>query len=315
MELKNNKQTQYAYLAAGLYSLCIGFSFIFVKLALLAAHPIDILAHRFTVSFAAASIPVLMGWVRINIKPKAILPILPLALLYPVLFFTFQTFGLFYISSSEAGIIQATVPIFTMIAAAYFLKEHSSRSQKLFVLLAVAGVIYMVLMKGVRFESANMPGTILMLLTSLSLAGYTVLTRKKAKLGNVLEITYLMTAFGFVIFNSLSVIRHLSAGTLNLYFEPFTSPSFVVSILYLGICSSLASSLLSNYALSQIEATKISVFNHIATLITIAGGYLFLQESLEYYHLIGAIMIIAGVAGTNSRFSRAKPTPKNIPAA
>ncbi|MCS4517198.1 hypothetical protein JTS93_18350 [Clostridium botulinum] len=31
------------------------------------------------------------------------------------MFFGFQIFGLVYIASSEAGIIQATIPIFTMI--------------------------------------------------------------------------------------------------------------------------------------------------------------------------------------------------------
>jgi len=34
-------------------------------------------------------------------------------------------------------------------------------------------------------------------------------------------------------------------------------------------------------------------------LITIIAGVLFLHEQIEYYHIIGAIMIVLGIVGTN----------------
>ncbi len=61
------------------------------------------------------------------------------------MFFGFQIFGLVYIASSEAGIIQATIPIFTMIFSIIFLKERPSILQKLSILLSVAGVVYIFL--------------------------------------------------------------------------------------------------------------------------------------------------------------------------
>jgi len=42
-----------------------------------------------------------------------------------------------------------------------------------------------------------------------------------------------------------------------------------------------------------------SVFSNFATLITILAGVLFLQEDFHLNHLIGGIMIIIGVIGTN----------------
>ncbi|MDZ5017008.1 EamA family transporter, partial [Clostridium perfringens] len=45
-----------AYIAAILYSFITGFSFLFSKLTLTLANPLDTLAHRFTVSFIFASI-------------------------------------------------------------------------------------------------------------------------------------------------------------------------------------------------------------------------------------------------------------------
>lgn len=288
-----------AYIAAICNACIIGLSFIFVKMALTKADPIDTLSHRFTISLVAASIPVLFGWVKLSLKMKHVLAILPLAVFYPALFFAFQAFGLAYTSSSEAGIIHATVPIFTLIFASYFLKESTTVWQKTSIFLSVVGVVYIFAMKGIQLAMTNIKGTLLILLSVLSLAGYSILARKLTQKFKVMDLTYVMTVIGFLFFNSLSIIHHLSEGSLSSFFNPYQSQPFVISILYLGILSSLVTSLLSNYALSKIEASKISVFNQLATLVTIVAGVIFLQEKLEHFHLIGAGIIILGVLGTN----------------
>lgn len=292
-------QNKQAVLAALTNALIIGFSFLFVKIALTFTDPLDTLAHRFTASFVAATIPVLCGWVRLTIKPKDILPLLPLALLYPASFFALQAFGLVYTSSSEAGIIQATTPIFTMILAMYFLGETSTWMQKVSTLLSVAGVVFIFAMKGAQFHAGSSTGTILILLSALSLAGYSVLARKMTRSFHYIDVTYMMTAIGFVFFNALSMFRHGAEGTLHQFFAPLTHPLFLGSILYLGILSSLVTSFLTNFALTKMEASKMSVFGNLSTLVTIVAGIVVLQEQLAYYHLIGAVLIIVGVVGTN----------------
>ncbi|MED0673519.1 DMT family transporter [Aneurinibacillus aneurinilyticus] len=294
----DSKRKKLAYIAALLYAFIIGFSFIFVKLALLAADPLNTLAHRFTVAFLVASIPIVFGWIKLNIKPRDMLLILPLTLFYPTMFFAFQTFGLVYASSSEAGIIQATVPIFTLILATYFLKEHTNRWQKLCIVLSVTGVIYIFTMQGIAIESTNFKGTILILFSTLSVSGYNIVARSLTKKYKLSDLTYMMTAIGFLCFNLFSLIHHAVNGSIHLYFQPFTNMTFLISIVFLGVLSSLITSFLSNYALSQIEASKISVFSNLATFIAIMAGVVFLHEKLAYFHIIGAIMIVLGLLGT-----------------
>ena len=53
--------TQKAYSAAFLYAAIIGFSFLFVKITLAFASPLDSLAHRFTLSLLAASVPLALN--------------------------------------------------------------------------------------------------------------------------------------------------------------------------------------------------------------------------------------------------------------
>lgn len=301
---------QKGYTAALLYSIIIGFSFLFVKIALTDASPIDTLAHRFTLSLLVASIPLVMKKIKFSIKWKDLLSILPLALLYPTSFFAFQAFGLTFSSSSEAGIIQSSIPVFTLVLAAFLLGETSTLQQKLATLLSTAGVVYIFAMKGFNLSSSSFQGSILILLSALAAASYNVLARKLTKKYSLYDLTYVMLLIGFIAFNSTALIQHQAANTLNLYFQPFTSSSFLLSIIYLGVLSSLGTALLSNYALSVMKASQMSVFSNLATLMTIAAGVLFLNEQLRYYHIIGAIMIIGGVIGTHIHFKKSsKMTP------
>ncbi|MBJ8106895.1 MULTISPECIES: DMT family transporter [Bacillus cereus group] len=293
------KNTTKAYISALLYSFIIGFSFMFVKLALTITSPLDTLAHRFTVAFMAATIPVIFGFVKLNISFKNILALLPLAIFYPALFFAFQAFGLVYTSSSEAGIIQAAIPIFTMILASYFLKEYTNTWQKTSVFISVVGVIYIFIMNGIGAHETNFIGVILILLSALSSACYNVLARKMTKKFKLMDLTYTMTAIGFISFNVIAIIDHMNKGTITVYFKPFTNGTFLISILYLGLLSSLLTALLLNYSLSYIEAAKISVFSNLSTLITIIAGVVFLHEQIAHYHIVGTLMIVLGVIGTN----------------
>ncbi|PHA36205.1 DMT family transporter [Bacillus wiedmannii] len=293
------KLTTKAYLSALLYSFIIGFSFMFVKLALTVTSPLDTLAHRFTVAFVAASIPIVFGFVKLNMSFKNILALLPLAIFYPALFFAFQAFGLVYTSSSEAGIIQAAIPIFTMMLASYFLKEYTNTWQKISVLISVIGVIYIFIMNGIGTHETSFIGIILILLSALSSAFYNVLARKMTKKFKLMDLTYSMTVIGFISFNSIAIASHINKGTIMVYFKPFTNGTFLISILYLGLLSSLLTALLLNYSLSYIEAAKISVFSNLSTLITIIAGVIFLHEQISYFHIIGTIMIILGIIGTN----------------
>jgi drug/metabolite transporter (DMT)-like permease len=304
------KKQRFVYLAAAAYACIIGCSLLFVKLALESAHPIDILAHRFTLAMVVVSIPVLLGWVRLNIKLKELFLILPLVVLYPLLYFILQTFGMVTTPSSEAGIYQATVPIFTMIMAVYWLKESLSLRQKLSALISVGGVVYIFAMKGVHWEDTSIQGTLLIVASAICLAGYGVLGRKLLKNTRVATVTYMMTMIGFIGFNSMAIWRNAVVGTLGHYFEPFMSPWFIVSIMYLGIMASVVSSFLSNYVLSKIEASRMSVFNNLSTLVTVAAGIIFLQEKLMAEHVVGGAAIIAGVIGANWPKSKLKPEPK-----
>ncbi|WP_127484159.1 DMT family transporter [Paenibacillus ehimensis] len=309
----NQKGLKLAYVFAVLNAAIIGFSFLFTKIALEHAQPLDTLTFRFAASFAVMSIPVALGWVKLAYRGKPLGKALLLATMYPLGFFTLQAFGLQHATSAEGGILYAFTPVVTMVLASVFLKEATTVLQKLSIFLSVFGVVFIFVMKGSRIDLSNMTGIFLLFLTCVAFAGYSVLARSLSKQFSPAEITYFMLGIGFVVFLAISLASHASARTLDQFVAPLASGTFLVSIFYLGVVSSLATALMANYILSKIEASKMSVFSNLATIVSIAAGALFLGEEVTVYHLIGSVLIIAGVIGTN-RLGRKKTAPQGIQA-
>ena len=294
-----NKNERLAYAAAIGHTFITGLSFMFSKIGLGYSTPWDLLAYRFTASFIAIMIPVAFKWIRFDFSREKIRNILPLALFYPLSFFAFQTFGLQHLTSSEASILLASMPVFTLVLASYFLKEQTSLLQKLSVLLSVAGVIYITASKGTSLDFTNMKGITMILLSALSFSVYSILVKRLAKNFTILEMSYTMIVISFIFFNTMSIGRHIINGTSGNFFAPLSEPGFIVSFVYLGVLSSLVASLLTNYALSKIDASKMCVFTNLSTVISIIAGVFFLKENIHFYHIIGSLMIISGVVGTN----------------
>ncbi|WP_156476061.1 DMT family transporter [Sporosarcina psychrophila] len=289
-------------IAAISFSIIIGLSFLFVKWTLSTASPLETLAHRFTIAWVGASLILLFQKRRIRIQKQHLSLFLMIALLYPVLFFGFQVYGLSYISSSQAGIFQAIVPIFTLILASLLLKESSTSKQKLGIAFSVVGVVYLMINMNGEQGLTNFWGSLLIIFSSLSIAFYHVLVRKLTKHYTPFQLTYIITLFGFVFFNAFSLGSRILNGSVESYFESFASREFILSILYLSLLSSLLTSFLSNYVLAKIPAVQMSIFSNLATLITVLAGVVFLQEAFLLHHFIGAFLILLGIYFVN--FSR-----------
>ena len=309
-----NEKTK-AYIAALSFSAIIGFSFLFTKIALGYASPLTNLAHRYTI---AALVMVVLHQtklikvslsrkdifsilpIKVSLSRKDIFSILPMSLFYPLFFFIFQSFALQYISSSEAGILQALVPIFTLLLASAFLKEKTSLLQKFFLFLSVAGVVFIFLSKGANFgtETASF-GFLLMLGSVLANAINNIFSKSKGGRYRAMDMTAVVIFVGFVTFNTMSLISHYLDGNILAYVAPLEQLPYLISILYLGILASIVTGSLSIYAIVRLGASTVSVFGNLGTVLTILAGALILHEPIYSYHVIGATMIIAGILGMN----------------
>ncbi|WP_430884581.1 DMT family transporter [Fusibacter sp. JL216-2] len=288
-----------AYISAVLFSVFIGLSFLFMKMALAYAEPVVVLAHRFAIGAGVFAVYRAFTGQRLRVKWAEILEILPVAIFYPVLFFLLQGLGLLRLSSSEAGMIHAMVPVMTLILASIFLKERTTMFQKISVLLSVTGLVYIFSMKGIALESMNQTGLVFALLSALASALYGLLAKKRLKDHSYMDLTYIILLVGFIAFHMAFLVGSGPHDLWKTYTGPFLEEGYMMSIIYLSVFSSVLSSLFSTRALTVLPASQMSVFNNLATLISIGAGFLVLSEPLEGYHIIGGSLILLGVIGTN----------------
>lgn len=293
------------YVAAFVNATIVGLSFLFTKVAIEASSPMDTLGYRFLIAWIALTL-YKKYLVKDNNKlsltnNKSILSLSLLALFYPVLFFSFQAFGVDLASSAEGGIILAFSPALTSMFAYLFFKEKINMTQLLFISLSITGVVYIFVNKGISLEFSNLKliGIICLIISCISLSGYAVLSRQLSITYTPIQLTYVMVTLGLVFFNGFNIVTRFFQGTLIEYFLLITKPDFTVSVFFLGTLATFLTSYLSNYILSKLSATNMSIFSNFSTIISIAAGALILKEDVYIYHIIGSVMIIIGVLGTN----------------
>lgn len=287
------------YFTALITNIIFGLSFLFTKKALMVSNPITLVAFRFLLAFIIMSLLIVFKVIKVNYKNKPMKWLIVLAIIEPIIYFIFETYGLQRTSSSLGGLMIALIPIVVTILAIYFLNEKPSRKQVLSIILSVSGVVLIILMDGSKNSGNSILGVLFLSVAVFSAAFFNIIARKISKHFTAIEVTYFMMFLGAIFFNIVSVSNHILNGSLSNYFEPLKSSSFVLSILYLGILSSIVAYFLANFTLSKMEASKSAIFANISTIVSIIAGVIFLKENFHLYHTIGSAMILVGVWGTN----------------
>ncbi|QAA31579.1 DMT family transporter [Clostridium manihotivorum] len=295
----DKKSNLLPYIAVSISSVIFGLSFLFSKMALTVATPFMLVSFRFLLAFLVMTILIIFKIIKVNYKNKPLGGLIVLGLAEPVIYFIFETYGVKNASSSVAGLMLALIPIAVTLLGAYFLNEVPSIKRILFIVLSVSGVALIGIMSSTGGQGTSILGIILLLGAVTSAGFYSIISRKVSKYYTPVEITYFMMFFAALCFTVMNVVDVLINGNIYNYFEPLKSKTFIISILYLGIISSIIAYFLTNFTLSKIQASKTSVFSNVSTIVSIVAGVLILNESFHIYHFVGSILILTGVWGTN----------------
>ena len=300
---KSSKSVVPAYLAAVFKAIIYGTTVIFVGKLLETTDVFDVLALRFLTSACAFLLLQAFGIIKVNFKGKSLKLLAATALFEPVLYFTFETYGIKNTTVIMAGILTALAPFFTVALETIFLKEKTNAKQRLFLLVRILGVVLITVFAQNSGES-SIAGIIFMLLAVISGSAFVVCSRGTSQNFTSTEITYFSALSGAVVFNAINIVRHLSTGTITSYFVPLMNIDNVIGIIFLGVCSSIMATGLNNYALSKVQASIISALSGLATVTTIITGVLFNNEVLYWYHIAGTILILIGIIGMSYASSK-----------
>jgi drug/metabolite transporter (DMT)-like permease len=292
--------TKRVHIAGILFATIFGFSFMFSKVVLDSSFvsPIGLIAYRFLVAFLAFEILRRLKVIQIRFDRSTFKYFFWVAFFQPILYFLFETFGLAKTTSGEAGMMIALIPIFVTILSSFILKERPNIVQIGFIILSVTGVVFIQVMKSSEGLSYSFVGFLLLLGAVLSAAMFNIASRKASLVLTPVEVTYFMMMLGALAFNIIYVTQLTVQGNIVGYFTNVMHFEVILPILYLGLIASIFGFALVNYALSKAPAHITSIYANLSTLVAVAAGAMILGEKLEYYHLIGSLMIVSGVYGT-----------------
>ncbi|MDD4069988.1 MAG: EamA family transporter [Candidatus Izemoplasmatales bacterium] len=286
-----------AHLSGLMFSIIFGFSFMMSKTALEYISPIGLIAYRFLLAFLTFEVLRLTKVIKIHINLKESVSILLVAFFQPILYFLFETYGLKETTSAEAGLMIALIPIFVTILSTIILKEKPLVTQLLFILLSVAGVVFIQLYNTNISFDFNSIGFRLLLMAVISAALFNIASRNAAKNHKPHEITYIMMLMGAVCFNVIYIYQLINNKELPSYFSNLMNVEVILPIVYLGIVASILGFFLVNFSLSKLPAHISSIYSNISTMVAVIAGAIFLNEKVEFYHIIGGLMIVVGVYG------------------
>ncbi len=283
--------------AALIVNLIFGFSFLFSKVALSFAHPLIILAVRFTVAFAVLNLLWMFGIVKMSFKGKPKKRILLMSLAQPLLYFILELYGIENTSSAMSGVIISLVPVVVIVLSTIFLKEKPTLSQVLFSLLSLSAIVVISILSDDGAKN-KLFGILLLLGATLCAAIFNILSRTESEHYSPFERTYIMFLVGTVGFNTIA-LAGLRGNYCTELVSAVSSIEFWGAIIYLSVASSIIAFMLYNYSTSVITPVRSASFSNLITVVSVLAGLLILKESMSIPQLICCGLIIVGVFGVN----------------
>jgi drug/metabolite transporter (DMT)-like permease len=199
------------------------------------------------------------------------------------------TWGEQYIPSSLAALLQATMPIFTVILAHFFVHDERITPARIFGIVAgFVGVGILMLPDLRRGLQANLLGQLAVVASSISYAAATIFARNRLRGQPALASTMGQLTMGAILMLPLALLVE----------RPFDlSPSLaaVGSWLGLTLLGTVVAYVIYYTLIERASATFVSTVTYIVPVNGLILGALVLGERLDLILLLSLGFILAGV--------------------
>jgi drug/metabolite transporter (DMT)-like permease len=282
----------------GALAVLWGSGFLLIKLALEGMSPIQIVLGRL---LAAAVVMVGVVAYRKERLPRRLVPWAHLTVMAVVTniapYFLFA-WGEQHITSSLAGVLNATTPLFTLLLAVSTHTERLTAPRLAGLTLGFVGVVILAAPWHAGGLSASLPGIGAALLASACYAASYVYARRFLSAG---ELSPLVLSSGQMIAGAvlLTLLAPIVArGSISL------TPSVVASVIILGIFGTGLAYVLNYRLIADEGATAASTVTYLLPIVAILLGMLVLAEAASWALLVGGAIILGGVALSEGRLAR-----------
>lgn len=199
--------------------------------------------------------------------------------------------GLKYTTATNGVLLNSVIPILIMAINVFFLREPVSAKQAIGIAISLTGVATIVAqgeLERLLHLKLN-PGDILILGAMVCWAMYTVLLRLRPRELSSRAFTGAVIAIGLVVL--LPTFAWDYGQGQRTQWGPITW----TAVAYFAIFPSVLAYFFWNASVARVGSARAGAFLHLMPLFGALLAWLFLGESLFWYHYAGAVLIFAGL--------------------
>jgi len=268
-------------------SLLWGGNFVVAKTLVAHASPMTLTLVRWLI--AVIVLLPLVWWKEKRLVPAkaALVPLCLMGITGVALFNIFQFLALERTTSTNAGLISTMNTMSIALFSFAFLKEKINGLQLLAMVLSLIGV-FLVLSKGdwqLLWHFQLNTGDLWMVAAVCVWGLYSVCSKWAMQTTSPLMATLYAGLFGVLILVPFTIT--------DFTFSEIDS-SFILSLLYTGVISTVVCMVFWNIGVQQLGATTSGIFLNFNPIFTALLAFLFIGEQLSWLQGIGGIIVILG---------------------
>lgn len=218
---------------------------------------------------------------------------------------TFAYVGLHYTTATNGVILNSSIPILIIVTGWLVYRDTITRVQALGVAISLGGVLA-VLTRGDAAVLASFTlnrGDLIVLAGMVFWAVYTVPLRMKPAELPGLALLACCGTVGVALLAPLAAAELIFLGG-----KVDLTPATVAAMLYVGIFPSFIGYVFWNRAVAEVGPNVAGIFIHLMPAFGSLLAWMFLDERIELFHLVGIALILAGIWLT-ARGQRSPPLP------
>ena len=263
-----------------------------IKIAMREVGPITLVAFRALFGLLFCIVVILVQRVALPRTFKAWLPLIIVWLTNIAVPFFLISWGELSIDSAVASILDATVPLFTILIAHYLLQDDKITLPKTVGLIVGFAGIVVLLSEDIGSSPSSLLGQAAVILASIFYAVSAIYIRKTTEdtpgivrsAGPLLSVTATMW-LGALLFESPVTIPHLGLTW--------------VALLFMGVLGSGLAFVLAFYLIHEIGPTRTTMVTYLFPLGGIILGVIFLHEQLTWQIIAGGVLIVSSLVIAN----------------
>ena len=206
-------------------------------------------------------------------------------------------YSLYHTQVISGVLMISTIPVWIILISSILKIEKTNLFQILGVILSLIGVISIItklnynLVSNLNFNK----GDLSMVVAMLSWAIYSALLKKKTHEISQISLLQVIIICGLIFLIPIYVIEMNYGNSIKV------NTPFMLTLSYVVIFPGLASFFFWIKGISIIGANRAGVFLHLMPIFGAIMAMIIFKEKFMFYHLFGAICIIAGITLSNKK--------------